>query len=452
MPELAIKGGERVRNRPFPNQLSTILNSDSIRDIESDISDLLHDRVFSHYRGNATESFWGGEWVRKVEKALTYKIGCENVLAVNSCTSALFIACVAINLHEGDEVIVTPWSMSCSATIPLFFGATPVFADIEYDTFCLDPNKVIEKITGRTKAIIVVDLFGHPADYERLNKIAKEHHIYIIEDAAQAIGSYIGTEDNSERFYSGTLGDIGCFSFTQGKHFTSGEGGAIICNDDRLYHRCSLIRNHAEAVINDYEILRWKTSDEVNFIDNNSELVGGNFRMTEIQAIILYEQLKKWDEVIQIRRDNVERLKEIQRIVPYIEVVKPRPNVYHSYYVMPFYFKYQDNDITREMFLNAVKAELTEEEGRIDRGIPISGGYIQPLYLMPLFQAPIDYRRLSLITHDYKKGDCKVCEHLWEKEFFLTLYHGLPLTKEDCDDIIEAFYKVYKNIDELRNK
>ncbi|MFA5396591.1 MAG: DegT/DnrJ/EryC1/StrS family aminotransferase [Methanogenium sp.] len=454
MAELAIKGGNKIRNTPFPGQYSTILDHNSRMSLEEDLYELIKDNVFSRYRGNATYNFFGGKWVKATEELLSEKVKCNNTLLVNSCTSALFIACAAIGLQPGDEVIVTPWSMSCSATIPLFFGAVPVFADIEYDSFCLNPDDVARKITNKTKAIIVVDLFGNIADYERLRQLAIKYNLYIIEDAAQAIGAYKKEYYNNHGYtekYAGTFGDIGCFSFTQGKHFTCGEGGAIVTNNEELYKKCALIRNHAEAVLND-TIFGNRTGDDridetLGLLDIG--LVGGNFRMTELQAVVLHEMLSKWDEVMLIRKNNVNKLKDIQKIVPYIEVAHPRAGVEHSYYTMPFYFKLEDDKVDRNKFIQAVKAELSEEEGRIDRGIPISCGYIKPLYEMPIFYNDT-YKHWAVRDRMYKTGDCSVCEHLQNNEFFLTLYHGLPLTNDDCSNIIEAFYKVYKNIDELR--
>lgn len=454
MAQLAIKGGKKVREKPFPNQLDWF----DTEIVEQQIKKLLGDKVFSRYRGNATANFFGGHWVREVENLLSAEINCENVLVVNSCTSALYIACAAIGLKPGDEVIVTPWSMSCSATIPLLFGATPVFADIEYDYFCIDPLKVAEKITPRTKAIIVVDLFGQPADYELLMNLAKQYNLYIIEDAAQAIGSYMRPAlyadesliSKEKRLYSGTFGHIGCFSFTQGKHFTCGEGGAIVTNSEELYRKCALIRNHSEAVISDAASgsLVGDTRLDNNYCLTDSALVGGNFRLTELQAIVLYYQLQGWDKVMEIRRENVTVLKDIQ-VIPYITTAKPRPGAEHSYYVMPFTYHNNIAPVHRDTFIEAVKAELSEERGRVDRGIPISGGYIKPLYLMPLFRYKANY---FIKDREYKERDCPVCEKLWKDDFFLTLYNGLPLEGRDRVDIIEAFYKVYKNIDELRKQ
>lgn len=455
MANLAINGGNKLRKKPFPNQLAHVLDRESAYDVDQTLKRILGDKVFSRYRGNASPNFFGGEYVRRVEKEIGRRIGSNTVIAVNSCTSALLIACMAVGIKPGDEVIVTPWSMSCSATICTILGATPVFADIEYDYFCISPDDILAKITPKTKAIIAVDLFGQPADFERILAIANQRGIYVIEDAAQAIGSYYRPlkyrnepdDDGGKRMHAGTLGHIGCFSFTQGKHFTCGEGGAIVASTEHLYRRCALIRNHAEAVVNDLFEMK-KTGEESidNFVDYaDASLIGGNFRMTDIQAAILYDQLCQWDLVMEERRANANLIGTIQNLIPYIERAKPRPGVEHSYYVLPFYYKL--SDVKRDVFLNAVRAELTEEEGRVDRGIPIGGGYIKPLYLMPFFKEAKHY---SLAGRTYKEGDCRVCEHLWKNEFFLTLYHGLPLTKDDCEDVIGAFYKVYQNIDEIK--
>ena len=208
----------------------------------------------------------------------------KHSISVNSCTSALLAACAAIGLNPGDEVIVTPFSMSCSATIPLHFGAIPVFADIEEDYFCLNPRSIEEKITKRTKAIIVVDLFGQPYDVGTIKKIAIENGLYIIEDAAQSLGAHAGGYG-----YAGTFGDIGCFSFTQGKHISAGEGGMIITNNDLLAQRCAMFRNHAEAVNNDLNDERF------------DDLAGLNLRMTELQAMMVLNQLP----LIPYRMDDI---------------------------------------------------------------------------------------------------------------------------------------------------
>ena len=407
---LAINGGKKIRTKPLPSQ-------QTIGRTEMEAVERVLDRdILSGYRGNFTEAFWGGAEVQALEKQFSEKFNVEHSLAVNSCTSALIIACGAIGIKPGDEVIVTPWSMSCSATAPMIYGATPVFADIEEDYFCLDVKSVEKKITKKTKAIIIVDLFGQPADIE-LFKLAKKHGLYIIEDAAQAIGSKYKEE------YAGKIGDISCFSFTQGKHITAGEGGMIVTDDDELAFKCALIRNHAEAVVENMG----------GFYQQHNNLVGFNMRMTEIQAAILQEQLKKLDKIIDNIYKNVERIRDVLSNIPILKPTSTRENCTHVYYVQSW--KYNHPEIHRNKFIEAVKAELTGEEKRIDRGVPIGCGYIKPLYRFPLFNSE---ERLFMV------------EKLWKDELVVSLLHLSPLVHSDIQDISDAFHKVYENMGELK--
>jgi dTDP-4-amino-4,6-dideoxygalactose transaminase len=274
--KLAINGGTPVKSNLFPNQANIGVEE------KGAVQRVMETQMLSEYRGNA-EKYRGGEEIQKLEKAWSDKFGSTHSIAINSCTSALHVACMAIGLKPGDEVIVTPYSMSCSATAPLLCGAIPVFADVEKDYFCLDPEDVERKITDKTKAIIAVDLFGQPFS-EKIQRLAEEKGIYLIEDAAQAVGASMQHE-NEDKHYTGNLGHIGCFSFTQGKHLTAGEGGMITTNDDYLAEKCRLLLNHAEAVINDFG------DGVLDFPYNLSNMWGFNMRMTEIQAAIVQEQL-----------------------------------------------------------------------------------------------------------------------------------------------------------------
>ncbi len=420
---LALFGGEKIKEKLFPQQITIG------REEKDAVNRVLKSGRLSAYRGSWGDNFYGGHEVQNFEREFAKRFDVKYATAVNSCTSALQVACGAIGLQPGDEVIVSPFSMSCSATAPLMWGATPVFADIEQDYFCLAPESVRKKITKKTKAIIVVDLFGQPCDWDALNEIAKEYGLYIIEDAAQAIGS---THNGKA---AGTLGDIGCFSFTQGKHLTAGEGGMIVTNDPLLSFECQLIRNHAEAVLNDMN------DPTYHYLQN---MIGYNMRMTEIQAAILREQLKKLDNFVNKRQINAELLyREICKI-PYITPAKIRDKCTHSYYVQAFLFDEDKAGISRDKFINAVKAELTEEKGRLDKGVPIGCGYIKPLYRMPLFKNGAHY------ALDNKKAVYEpVVERLWRKELFITTLQGLPLTIVDRNDIVNAFYKTARNVEAL---
>ena len=171
------------RTIPFPRQ-----ENYSVDEINAINEFLLAGKSLSSYRGNWGPAFMGGEKVKKFEREWTNYFGGCHSLSVNSCTSALIIACGAIGLQPGDEVIVTPWSMSCSATAPMWWGAVPVFADIEPGGFCLDPESIKNVITDKTKAIIVVDLFGQPFAAAQIREIAEKNNLFIIEDAANLPG------------------------------------------------------------------------------------------------------------------------------------------------------------------------------------------------------------------------------------------------------------------------
>ncbi|MFA5397853.1 MAG: DegT/DnrJ/EryC1/StrS family aminotransferase [Methanogenium sp.] len=437
MSKLAINGGKSIREEFFPSQFDF---RDTAEEYLEPITEILDSNILSAYRGNHTPNFWGGKYVKKLEKEFEKYIDSDvQALAVNSCTSGLYIACGAIGLKPGDEVIVTPWSMTCSATVPLAYGAIPVFCDIEPETYCIDPYKISKLITPRTKAIIVVDLFGFVPNYDLIREIAEIHNLYIIEDAAQALGA------SRNNINAGAFGDIACFSFTQGKHITCGEGGMIVTRNQRLFEKCSMIRNHAESVCNDMPA-------ELQSLF--SDCLGLNFRMTEIQAAIASVQLANFPKTLERRKRITYDLIKKLSTIPCLEFNIPEIGI-GSYYVLPFILK----DIERDKFLAAVKAELKEEADRLDRGVPIGGGYIKPLYLFPIFQ---EKKHWAFWNHEYnnlnggygfpqiyEEGLCPVCEKLWKEDFCLTLYNGLNLLDKDIEDIYIAFKKVWENIGEL---
>ncbi len=484
--KLAIRGGTKTRIKLFPQQITVG------KEEEEAAVNVIRTGRLSHFRGNWSDVFYGGPEIQALEKEWATKFNVKHAIAVNSATSGLIVACGAIGLAPQDEVIVTPWSMSCSATAPLWWNAIPVFADIEYDHYCLDPKSVEQRITERTRAIIVVDLFGQSYDVEPINKIAEQHNLIVIEDAAQAIGStYLHPwESYFQKHYAGTLGDIGIYSLTHGKHLTSGEGGVIVTNDSNLAFRCRLIRNHAEAVINDMPGRGWSLLPDENdvvdvvpesklAIDANmysekiqlsrwnykGNMLGLNVRMTEIAAAIARCQLRKLNGFVEARQRNAKLLGNAIADIPAIRPSPVRDNCTHSYYVQAFKFDKKIAGIHRDKYIEAVKAELMPEEGRESEGVPIGCGYIQPLYLFPLFQRRKLYGGTnypwpsiySLTNSNYVKyrtnyapGSCPVAERLWEDELWLWRLQSLPLTEKDIQDIAEAFGKVWKYREELK--
>ncbi|MFX1570638.1 MAG: DegT/DnrJ/EryC1/StrS family aminotransferase [Promethearchaeota archaeon] len=376
--------------------------------------------TLSDYQGNWSEHFYGGEEIKALEKEWADYFGVKHAIAVNSATSGLWAALVAIGLqqnfndienkivpacgglefdngaeYEANEVIVTPYSMTCSASMPLHFGAKPVFADIEEDYFCLDPKSVEKKITYNTKAIIVVDLFGQPYDADAINEIAERkgkeygHKIYVIEDAAQAIGAKYKDK------YAGTLGDIGVYSLNRHKHIQTGEGGMIVTNDHDLALRLRLVINHSEAVINDAELKNENNVESISWYKDYTRLVGMNLRMTEIQAAIAREQLKKLDGILKEIRDNAKYFN-----------IKVRPECEHAYYRYTI-----TNDIQRNFDKVPKKFRIEASQFIMDK-FNYKYHYITPIYKMPLF------RELG-----YKQDQCPVCEKVeenivlaWSKE------------------------------------
>ncbi|OGC77225.1 hypothetical protein A2619_04370 [candidate division WWE3 bacterium RIFOXYD1_FULL_39_9] len=424
MSELAIFGGRKIRTTNFPSQ--NTYNENEKEALK---------RVFnfgrpSGYRANKGPHSMGGPEIQGLELSWSYKFNVNGqAIACNSATSGLFIACAAIGLKQGDEVIVTPYSMTCSATVPLWFGATPVFADVEEDYFCIDPKSVVSLITEKTKAIIAVDIFGQPCDYSNLKSIIREaeekykKEIYLISDCAQAPGSKYFDR------YSGTIADISVFSLNFGKHMTCGEGGMIVTNSGNLENRCRLIMNHAESVMNDI----YDSGEE----SIHYNMIGLNLRMTEFQAAVAREQLKKLDYNIETRRENVMNLNIMLSQIPAITPAKIRCGCTHSYYVAAYLWdKSKANSLHRDKFIEVVKAELTPRDGRDGEGVQIGCGYIKPIYQMP-------WRKDQEAIHR------PVVESLYKEKLFLTIAHAPNSTTNDMIDIGKAFNKVWEYRSEL---
>jgi len=432
MSQLAINGGTPVRTKKFPAY--RVIGEEEKREVMR----VMDSGILSRYLGCWHQDFYGGPEVQAFEKEWGEYFGVKHAIAVNSCTSGLQCAVGAIGVDPGDEIIVTPYSMSCSATVPLWYGCIPVFADIEKEYFCLDPKSIEEKITPRTKAIIVVDLFGQPYDADVINAIAKKHGLKVIEDCAQApLAKYKGR-------FAGTLGDIGVHSLNYHKHIHTGEGGMVLTNNDELAEKIRLIRNHAEAVVEEKE-----TKDLVN-------MVGYNFRLTELQAAIGRAQLKKLESLVKARVANCEYLASKLSGLPGIKSAKVRLGSSHVYYQQVFLFDEKVVGVSRNKFIDAVKEELPATELRELEGQQIGAGYVKPLYLMPLFQKRIAFGKnnypFNLIENNsisYDKGICPVVEKLHEKELFTHEFMRPPATKEDLDDVVLAFKKVYENKSEL---
>ena len=412
---LAIEGGQPVRRRPFPS-CNTIGAEERCAVLE-----VLDSGVLSQFVGAWGPDFFGGPRVRALETAWAQYFGSRYAVSMNSATSCLYAAIGAAGVGPGDEVIVSPYTMSASAAAAIVYGAIPVFADIDPDTFCLEPRSVAERITDRTKAIIGVDLFGHPAPWADLRSIVAGRDIVLIEDAAQAPGATVDGQ------CAGTLGDIGIFSLNYHKTIHSGEGGVAVTNDPGLAERLQLIRNHGEAVV------------AARGTENIVNLVGFNYRMTEIEAAIALEQLRKLESLVLPRVAAADYL--TGRLAGWPGLTPPvvRPGVRHGYYVYALKYDASTAGADRGWFATALRAE----------GIPVNTGYVAPLYRQPMYQRGIafgrhgfPFRQTDGSTRCYPDGICPVTERMHERELVHLSFLHAGLMESDLDDVATAFEKV----------
>lgn len=425
---LAINGGNPIRTTPFPTHI-TVGKEEKAR-----ISEVIDSGCLSQYLGCWHDQFYGGTQVKALEQEWAQYFGAKHAIAVNSATSGLYCAVAATGVEPEEEIIVSPYTMCASATAPLIFNAIPVFADVEADYFCLDPQSVEACITPKTRAIIVVDLFGLPYSDE-INRIAKKHNLMVIEDCAQSPGATLNGVS------AGLLGDMGVFSLNYHKHIHCGEGGVIVTDDDVLAEKCRLVRNHAEAVVEGKGV-----TDLVN-------MIGFNFRMTEIEAAIARCQLEKLPSLNAKRFENVRYIEQGLSQFPFITSPKVRDGAEHAYYLHACKFDEDKAGISRDVFIDAVKAELPHHQLREAEGVKLGSGYVKPLYLQPMFQQKIAYGSqgypFSSSQVDYSPGICPIAESLHYKELFTHEFILPSMSKSDIDDVIRAFKKVTTQIDTI---
>ncbi len=416
MNKLAIFGGPKSIKKTFK-----LFNTYDIKEQNAAVK-VIKSGIISDFVGKNVKNFYGGKYVREFEKQIKKKFKCKYALTVNSWTSGLIAAIGSIEIEPGDEVILSPFTMSACAISILHWNAIPVFVDIEKDTFCIDPNKIEEKITKRTKAIMVIDIFGHPAQTNKIMKIAKKYNLKVIVDAAQSPGSKFKEK------YSGTLGDIGGYSLNFHKHIHTGEGGIIVTNNRNLFERCARIRNHAENVVN------FKSKMLTN-------MLGFNFRLTEIQAAIGIQQLKKLDKILKKKRFVAKKLIHGLKNLKGLCLPITRKHYTHSYYNFALRLDTKIIKVPKKKIFNALKKE----------GVPINDRY-ENIYHLPIFQKKIAYgsrgfpwvRNNKVSNVSYRKGICPIAEKLISKEYLSINIHKFDYSKQNMEEIINAFRKVWK--------
>lgn len=373
--------------------------------------------TLSAFFGSWGKNFLGGPEVRAFEAEWSAAFGSPCSVTVNSATSGLIAAVEACGIGVGDEVIVSPFTMSASASCVRVFGSTPVFADVDPDTFNLSPESIEDCISSRTKAIIVVHLAGQPAELDAILALARPHGIRVIEDAAQAPGAlYKGRP-------VGTIGDIGVFSLNCHKTIQTGEGGVCCSSDPDLARRIQLIRNHGEAVV-----------EEMGFTDDATRILGFNFRMGELEAAIGRQQLRKLDTLTRPRQQMAEVMNQRLGVLQGLTVPVAKPDRTHVYYMYMMRLDEAVTGVTRSQIRAALEAE----------GVPCFEGYCRPLYLQPLYQADWPGKN----GRRYGPGLCPIAERLFQEVLYHTFLYE-AVREPWLDLICQAFEKVWAQRDEL---
>jgi dTDP-4-amino-4,6-dideoxygalactose transaminase len=379
---------------------------------------VLKRKSLSGFYGSWGPEFLGGEEVICFEQEWAARFEVPYAISVNSAASGLFAAMGAAGISPGDEVIVPPTTMSATAMAPLLYGGIPVFVDIEPTTFCLDVEKVIQAITPKTKAVLAVNLFGHPAELSRLKKETETRRIFLIEDNAQAP---LATENGK---YTGTVGDIGIFSLNYHKHIHTGEGGICVTRNPELALRLQAIRNHAENIV------------EPAPIRNLTNMIGFNYRMTELSAAVGRAQLKKINELVAVRQRLAESLSEELADLEGVKVPHVRPGCRHVYYVWAARLE-KNLGVSREKFSEALH----------QAGFPHFKGYVKPLYFLPAFQKRIAVGRdgwpFTLTSRKYEKGLCPIAEKLYFEELICFEPCAYQVNSQELKALIKAFRSVY---------
>jgi len=348
-----------------------------------------------------------GPKVEELERMLCDITNARHSVAVSNGTAALHLACMAIGIKSGDEVIVSAMTFAASANCVLYCGGTPVFADIRPDTYNIDVEDVKRKITSKTKAIIAVDFTGQAVQLDELRKICTEHNLYLIEDGAHSIGTKY-----KERPV-GSIADITTFSFHPVKTVTAGEGGACMTNDDALYKRLHLLRSH--GITRDIDEMVNK-SDALWY--NEQVMLGYNYRMTDFQAALLCSQLKKLNKFSERRKEIRTKYNEAFKNMPEILLQESIP----------------ESDTTEHLYIIRLNSNLLTCTRREFFDALYAEGTCPQVHYLPVYMHSY-YESLG-----YKKGLCPVAEAVYEQIMSIPYYAAL--TDEEAEDTIAAVRKV----------
>lgn len=342
-----------------------------------------------------------GPKLEEFEQRLADYAEVKYAVVVNSGTSSLHLIVKALRIGEGDEVITTPFSFIASANCILFERATPVFVDIDPHTWNIDTHLIEERITEKTKAILAVDVFGHPAEWDRLREIAGEYDLRLIEDAAEALGA----EYKGEK--AGSLADGAIFGFYPNKQITTGEGGAVLSDDKEMIELCRSMRNQGR-------------SNEDGWLEHSR--LGYNYRLSDINCALGIVQLERVDELLDKRKRVAQFYNERLQDVEGIEIPYTSPDVRRSWFV----YVIKLNDVFTKEARNKIINELRE------KGIECSN-YFGPLHLQPFYRNEFGY----------SEGNFPVTERIAERTIALPFYGNI--TEKAIDYICDKLRRLLKS-------
>jgi dTDP-4-amino-4,6-dideoxygalactose transaminase len=401
---LAINGGPKTIDKEFP---WPVLDESDVK-VVTDIT---------------RSGLWGNpncaDRVKLLEDEFASYCGTKYALTCVNGSVALRLALIACGVRPGDEVIVPPYTFIATASVVLEANCVPVFVDIDPDTYNIDPAEIEKAITPRTKAVIPVHFAGQACDMDRIMAIAAKHSLTVIEDACHGHGA----EYKNRKL--GSIGHAGCFSFQSSKNLTSGEGGMIVTNDEALYDMMNSLRN----------VGRVKGGQWYEHYNP-----GCNYRITQLQSVLLSNQLKRLEEQTRRRHDNGTYLNSLLDGIDGIQpLARDRGETLHSYHIYIFrYDKSAFNNLPKAEFAEALAAE----------GVPCFMGYPQPLYKQPLFQQKNFMCYAIPEEVDYSGVHCPVTEKACYEEAVWILQHSMLGTRDDMMKFAGAITKIQKAVKE----